>query len=479
MDNIQRLVSPPGTAPDWVPADKQTWSSYLGRPSTDPARYDINFHEKSGTESGSFCYLGGPGRFGFLTWDEWDDISGGQWVDDHGQTQWRGPTFDALGSVCVTARTANLTDLFIIGRDGRVWCCWQTTDGDWSGFNERKEWSRLYFGDDETPKFDPKAKLAVAARRPDNLDVFAVALDGKVYTISWALGKPWSGWTDIPDAVFPSGAPIAAVSRHDKQLDLFVNAGAGGIYTSSWTEDATQPAEWTGWTTLNPGSARFPGSAEILVLGRSKETLDVFVTGRDGHVYTAAWLEGSGWWPFGDVGTGRNTKLAPGGRVAGLAGTDRMDLFAVSLDHRLHTCSWVLGVGWSGVGDDANGHAKHWQSLGYGTNEDGTVRIFNAATADVAAVRRTHALGSDMDVFVTGTGGQVYRTHWSAVLNTWSTGNGDSGWDEHVGGERDIVHDRGFRIGVTSRNPASLTVVSITTAGRAEATEYDGITGLL
>ena len=96
-----------------------------------------------------------------------------------------------------------------------------------------------------------------------------------------------------------------------------------------------------------------------------------------------------------------------------------------------------------------------------------------------------------MDVFVTGfwpgTATEAYtthvcRTHFSDFFKTWFTAaNSGEGWDKAVGwgANRQVVHDRGFRIGGTSRNPSGLTVVSIMTGRHVVAAEYSGVPGIV
>ena len=256
---------------------------------------------------------------------------------------------------------------------------------------------------------------------------------------------------------------------------MFINGGSGGIHTSWWDKstDPAVPAEWAEWVQMTPGTANIPASADVLVLSRQSGALTVVAAGQNGHAYASSWLRGLGWTGFGDIGTSApdNSRFAPGGKVAGVVGgRDRLDLFAVSSDRSLYTCSWTSADGWSGIGE-----GKSWRSLGYGTNAT-HAKIFSSVTSDVVAVKRR--VTGDVEVFVTGMGGQVYRSHWDSSRDSWSTGQGAVGWDESVGSERKVVHDRGFRIGAASRNPSSLTVVSIATAGTPLATTYGSLVGL-
>ncbi|KAH6972047.1 hypothetical protein BKA56DRAFT_660093 [Ilyonectria sp. MPI-CAGE-AT-0026] len=490
ISNIQRKISEPSLPDEWEAADDATFVNYadLDKKATDPAMYDITFQANSGTTAGSYAYLGGSGaRRPFDKWEEWEDISGTN-------RRLRGPSFDALGPVCLTARAENLTDLCMIGVDGRVWLCWQNEQNDWSGFNDRSEWSRLYFGDDNTPELDIRAKLAVVARTPMNVDIFVVAKDGKVYWCSMIADEGVMPWKDISgESRFPSGAPITAVSRMPEQIDVFINAGDSRVYSSWWRSDLDE-SKWDVWELRGRGSgiAPFRSSVDPVVLVRDPHSLDIFMMGDNGHVYTASWIGPDGPWTlFGDIGTSapdtsvnppRPTSFFGNGKLAGLAdGPGRMDLFAIASDQQLYTCTFTRASGWSGIGLTPTGENKYWTPLGYGTKVETTTKIFDSLS-DVVAVRRQ--LSHDMDVFVAGfyprtateaDSTHVYRTNFNASLNRWRTvANSNEGWDTEVGGgkSRLIVHDRGFRLGATSRNPQGLTVVSILTGGRVISAEY-------
>src|SRR3954447_18612695 len=101
---------------------------------------------------------------------------------------------------------------------------------DWSGVNNN--W-RLLGG-----IFPVGAPVSVVARNPDQLDLFVVGNDGRVYTSWWSAGRDWSGlnnnWRNI-GGVFPVGGPVSAVARKPNQLDLFVVGNNGGVYTSWWS----------------------------------------------------------------------------------------------------------------------------------------------------------------------------------------------------------------------------------------------------
>jgi hypothetical protein len=86
--------------------------------------------------------------------------------------------------------------------------------------------------------FPAGAPVDVVARTPDNLDLFIVGGDGRVYTSWWFQGADWSGvndnWRPI-GGFFPAGAPIDAVARSPHNLDLFLVGGGDRVHTSWWS----------------------------------------------------------------------------------------------------------------------------------------------------------------------------------------------------------------------------------------------------
>jgi hypothetical protein len=80
--------------------------------------------------------------------------------------------------------------------------------------------------------------LSAVARMPEQLDLFVTGNDGRVYTSWWSLGHQWSGinnnWEPI-GGTFPAGAPVSAVARMPEQLDVFIVGNDGRVYTSWWS----------------------------------------------------------------------------------------------------------------------------------------------------------------------------------------------------------------------------------------------------
>jgi hypothetical protein len=148
------------------------------------------------------------------------------------------------------------------------------------------------------------APVTAVSRSRDKLDVFAVGLDGHVYTAAWEpdFGSDWLGWHRIGDAVFPLWATVHPVSRNADKIDIFATDVNGAILTSAWEPGLPQ------WRQVADGVAS-PG-AHVTAVSRSADKLDIFVVTHKigpaygdpgGEVFTAAWEPGPqdwrGWWP--------------------------------------------------------------------------------------------------------------------------------------------------------------------------------------
>src|SRR6201999_3825740 len=102
--------------------------------------------------------------------------------------------------------------------------------------------------------------------------------------------------------IVPGHAEVNVVTRSADHLDVFLTDVGGNILSAAWEPDSADG--WHGWWQINSGQAA-PG-APVHGVSRSTDKLDIFVTGTDQHVYTAAWepdfADGwHGWWRIGTV----------------------------------------------------------------------------------------------------------------------------------------------------------------------------------
>ncbi len=333
--------------------------------------------------------IGGDGRMRTAWWHEAAQWSG---------TFPIGGYFPVGAPVSAVARSPNNLDLFVVGNDGRVYSSWWSAGYDWSGVNDT--WRSL------GGYFPVGAPVSAVARSPNNLDLFVVGNDGRVYTSWWSAGRDWSGVNDTWRSLggyFPVGAPVSAVARSPDNLDLFVVGNDGRVYTSWWSAGY----DWSGvndtWRSLG---GYFPVGAPVSAVARSPNNLDLFVVGNDGRVYTSWWSAGRDWSGVNDTWRSLGGYFPVGAPVSAVARSpNNLDLFVVGNDGRVYTSWWSAGRDWSGVNDT-------WRSLGG----------YFPVGAPVSAVARSP---NNLDLFVVGNDGQMYTSwwftgiDWSGVNDTW------------------------------------------------------------
>ena len=238
--------------------------------------------------------------------------------------------------VTAVSRNPNQLDLFVVGNDGRVYTSWWSTGGDWSGV--QSNWRSI------GGFFPVGAHISAIARTPNNLDLFVVGNDGRVYTSWWYAGSDWSGindnWRSI-GGFFPAGAPLSATSRSANNLDVFVTGNDGRVYTSWWYAGS----DWSGinnnWRSLG---GFFPAGAPVAAVARTPNNLDLFITGNDGRVYTSWWYAGSDWSGINNNWRSLGGFFPAGAPVAAVSrNPNQLDLFITGNDGRVYTSWWSAG----------------------------------------------------------------------------------------------------------------------------------------
>jgi hypothetical protein len=252
ISKMQYQPSPTSQQVTMKDADS-SWNHF----SDDPMRYESRVSWESNSTWRTFMYLGGPGCEA-TGWSSWESAGG---------------IFTTGTPVTSVSRKPSVVDLFMVGDDGKVYTSWWF-DNDWSGFNS--DWRLLDWGGNE--KFLVGSKIAAVARSPDNLDIFVVGQDFKIYTAWWFEGSDWTGFRNISgNATFPTPY-IAAISRMEGQLDVVV-ASTGSIFSSHWTDSVT---DWTGidqpWETVGVLTL-LSSFLNIAVVSRTQDTMEIFTTG--------------------------------------------------------------------------------------------------------------------------------------------------------------------------------------------------------
>jgi len=135
--------------------------------------------------------------------------------------------------------------------------------------------------------------VAALGRRPGQLDIWVVANDGNIWSAASSDTSGWSVWFSLgaPAAGFPKGAPVASVARKPGQLDIWAVGNDGNVWSAYWSESSG----WSVWFSLGAPPARFAAKAPIAAVARMPGQLDLFAVAKDGNVWSLAWSETSGW----------------------------------------------------------------------------------------------------------------------------------------------------------------------------------------
>jgi hypothetical protein len=298
----------------------------------------------------------------------------------HGWWQINGGVGGAGAPVHGVSRSADKLDIFVVGTDNRAYtAAWEPDFADgWHG------WWNLLGG-----VGSPGGHITAVSRSLDHLDVFMVGTDGGVYTAAWEpdFADGWHGWWRIGSLVAPQGAPVHCVSRSTDKLDIFVTDINGNVMTAAWEPDFADG--WHGWWQINGGQAA-PGAA-VTAVSRSTDKLDVFVTGDDGGIYTAAWepdfADGwHGWWRIGGTAAPQGAPVHCVSRS-----TDKLDIFVTDINGNTMTAAWEP--------DFADGWHGWWQINGGQATPGAPITCASRST-------------DHLDVFVVGLDNRVYTAAW-------------------------------------------------------------------
>lgn len=154
------------------------------------------------------------------------------WELDNGH--WQGPIVVAPaafappgGHIAATRQPPNdQLDVFAVGNDGALAMCWEVNNGPWKGPAAISK-----------PNFAPPgAPVAAAVQLPnDQVDVFVVGNDGRLY-VTWEVNNgPWQGPVAISDAVCEPGADVQTVGWPGQDLRVYALMTSGHILEAAVT----------------------------------------------------------------------------------------------------------------------------------------------------------------------------------------------------------------------------------------------------
>ncbi len=295
------------------------------------------------------------------------DVAGRAWVARWAPKTYAGnwdrwrPTLKDIGvnniPVGLVSRDNNKLDIFMAGHNGK------TYTGAWEGNRSNDQWRGWW--NVLTGRIPSGGTVTGVSRAPDKLDIFLVSNDGYVYTAAWdqnVAKAKWRGWWRVGDLKAKPGSPVAAVARDPNKLDIFVAGANGRTYTAAWDQNVAE-GKWRGWWNIQTG--RIPAGGTISAVSRAPNKLDIFLVSTDGRVYTAAWQHGvangkwRGWWRIG------NRQALPGSPVGAVSRhPDKLDVFVAGKDGKTYTAAWEQNV--------ANGKWRGWWNILRGSIKPGS-----------------------------------------------------------------------------------------------------------
>ncbi len=308
------------------------------------------------------------------------------------------------------SRNPNHIDLFVTGRDGAIYTTAWDAATNWAG-----HWFRLpdpNFPDQFT--VPPGSPVAMLSRNPNHIDLFVTGREGAIYTTAWDASTNWAGrWFRLPDPNFPdqftipAGSPVTALSRNPNHIDLFVTGRDGAIYTTAWDAATNWAGHWFRLQDPNfPDQFTVPPGSPVAMLSRNPNHIDLFVTGRDGAIYTTAWDAATNWaghwFRLQDPNFPDKFTIPAGSPVTALSrNPNHIDLFVTGRDGAIYTTAWDAATNWAG----------HWFRLQDPNFPD---QFTIPPGSPVAMLSRDP---NHIDLFVAGREGAIYTTAWDASGN--------------------------------------------------------------
>jgi hypothetical protein len=301
----------------------------------------------------------------------------------------------------------NQMDIFAVGTDGGVYTNWVVDHDPWN------RWIRIVdsgFWDNFT--VPPQSVVTAIKRDEHQMDIFAIARGGEVFT-NWVVDhRPWNVWIRIADPSFGDGftvplqSVVTAVKRDEHQVDIFAVGKDGGVYTN-WVVDHDPWNVWIRIADPNFGDGfTVPPPSVVTAIKRDEHHMDIFAVGRGGEVFTN-WVVDHGHWNqwirIADPNFGDGFTVPPQTVVTAVKRDEhQLDIFAVGKDGGVYT-NWVV---------DHNPW-NQWIRIADPNFGDGfTVPLLST----VAAVKRDDDFE---DVFAVGKDGGVY-TNWVVEHGPWN-----------------------------------------------------------
>ena len=345
----------------------------------------------------------------------WTGAHGKYWMNFNWKLSWGDSNV-----VTAASRQPDLVDIFTVDNASVIKTAAHKNGGTWHG------WWQICNGN--TSGDSP---ITAISRGPNKLDILSVGFDGKINHAGW-YGDGWKGWWPVAGGQAVLGTQVGAVSRAPNLLDAFHVGNDGNIYTAAWDENTDKMGVWRGWWHVANGKG-LPGSL-VSAASRGSDHLDIFVTGLDGHVWTAAWGpqtngKWAGWWQI------LNLQVPFGAPISAVSrAPDWLDIFVTGSDGGIYSASYNASSkdGWHG-----------WWQIQQDKAKPGS---------QIAALSRGH---NSLDIFVVGENNRIFSAGWQG--KDWVGG--------YVGDENFRVAP-GTQVSAVAKDKDHIDVFAIGTDGR-------------
>lgn len=276
--------------------------------------------------------------------------------------------------VSAVTRDRNVMDIFGVDAGYRIFtAAWKPdhTEG-WH------RWAQLKGG-----MAAPGTSVYGVSRQTDQLDIFAVGTDRKVYSAAWnpGNGTQWAGWWRIGDlTVAPNTSVHAVTSVSKNEIYIFAVGSDRKVYTASWRPSTG----WAAWTLL--GGTTVKANTTVFGLYRSGGYIDIFTVDTNADIAWARFLPGpgGGWQPWRALGMGSWTVNAGSGVFPVSRGPNKIDIFTVArsggyLVDEVITSSWDLrrsGDQWSALNRVGNAYVRSGSTVFADTRRTDFIDVF-------------------------------------------------------------------------------------------------------
>lgn len=244
---------------------------------------------------------------------------GAQYTITGASKQWAGFTeTNAAGSGTTPASPSAVSpssgrvDLFVRKSDSTVWQT-TSTNGKWS-----KTWAKVPNAKSATP-------ITSISTKANTIDIFYAGSDNLIRQQTWN-GSSWSAPTTVGTQT--TNANPGVVQASSDKIDLFATALDGKVYRATKTSTG-----WGAWSAVSGVTSA--GGLSASPVSPKSNTIDLFFTGTDYKVYRASW-NGSSWATPVKV----DDKTTYSGSVAVVKTPGYEDLFIKGTDNVIYQKSW-------------------------------------------------------------------------------------------------------------------------------------------